>query len=80
MRLTAAAAAARGFWPALPRLVTGRYSRAMNPDNGYLSGHCARVQIVGLAGYVLDGERFDTDPARPVVLTPGPAPALPRRP
>ena len=29
------------------------------------------MQIAGLAGYVLDGERFDTDPARPVVITPG---------
>ena len=44
----------------------------MTPDNGYLSGNCERVQIAGLAGYVLDGERFDTDPARPVVITPGP--------
>ena len=48
----------------------------MNLDNGYLSGHCERVRITGLAGYVLDGERFDTDPARPVVDRPGPAPAL----
>ena len=71
LRLTAVAAAARRFWPALPRLLTGRYSKAMNLDNGYLSGHCERVQIAGLAGYVLDGERFDTDPARPVVVTPG---------
>jgi hypothetical protein len=72
LRLTAASATARGFWPALPRLVTGRYSKAMNLDNGYLSGNCERVQIAGLAGYVLDGERFDTDPARPVFITPGP--------
>ena len=33
---------------------------------------CERVQITGLAGYVLDGERFDTDPARPVAIVPGP--------
>jgi len=72
LRLTAASATARGFWPALPRLVTGRYSTAMIADNGYLSGNCERVQIAGLSGYVLDGERFDTDPARPVVITPGP--------
>ena len=72
LRLTAVTAAARRFWPALPRLLTGRYSKAMNLDNGYLSGNCERVQITGLAGYVLDGERFDTDPARPVVITPGP--------
>jgi hypothetical protein len=30
------------------------------------------VRVTGLAGYVLDGERFDTDPARPVVIGPGP--------
>ncbi|MEO5881208.1 MAG: diacylglycerol kinase family protein [Caldimonas sp.] len=72
LRLTAVSRAARWFWPALPRLLTGRYSKAMNPDHGYLSGNCGRVQIAGLAGYVLDGERFDTDPTRPVVITPGP--------
>ena len=44
----------------------------MNLDHGYLSGRCEHVQVTGLAGYVLDGERFDTDPARPVVITPGP--------
>ena len=73
LRVTAATRTARGFWPALPRLLTGRYSKGMNPDNGYLSGRCTRVRIHGLPGYVLDGERFDTDPARPVVIAPGPA-------
>lgn len=72
LRLTAVTLGARRFWRALPRLLTGRYSKAMTIDNGYLSGHCERVQVTGLAGYVLDGERFDTDPARPVVITPGP--------
>jgi hypothetical protein len=72
LRLTAVTRAARGFWPALPRLLTGRYSKAMTPENGYLSGRCAWLRIVGLAGYVLDGERFDTDPARPVGIAPGP--------
>ena len=72
LRLTAVTAAARRFWPALPRLLTGRYSKAMNLDNGYLSGNCEQVRIEGLAGYVLDGEHFDTDPARPVIITPGP--------
>lgn len=72
LRLTAVTHGARRFWPALPRLLTGRYSAAMNVDNGYLSGHCEQVRIGGLAGYVLDGERFDTDPARPVVVDPGP--------
>ena len=72
LRLTAVTRAALGFWPALPRLLTGRYSAAMTAENGYLSGRCAHLRIVGLAGYVLDGERFDTDPARPVVVAPGP--------
>jgi len=72
LRLTAVSASAGRFWPALPRLLTGRYSKAMNLDNGYLSGRCEQVRISGLAGYVLDGERFDTDPARPVVIVPGP--------
>ena len=72
LRLTAVTRDARRFWRALPRLLTGRYSKAMNPDNGYLSGNCEHVQVTGLAGYVLDGEHFDTDPARPVVITPGP--------
>jgi len=72
LRLTAATRGARRFWPSLPRLLTGRYSMAMNPENGYLSGRCERARIVGLSGYVLDGERFETDPARPVVLSAGP--------
>ena len=72
LRLTAVTAAARRFWLALPRLLTGRYSAAMNLDNGYLSGHCERVRITGLGGYVLDGERFDTDSSRPVSITAGP--------
>ena len=73
LRLSAVAAAARGFWTALPRLLTGRYSAAMTAANGYLSGRSERLRITGLAGYVLDGERFDTDPARPVEIVAGPA-------
>jgi len=72
LRLTAVTAGAHRFWSALPRLLTGRYSTAMTADKGYLSGRCERVRITGLAGYVLDGERFDTDPARPVEIVPGP--------
>lgn len=72
LRVSAASRRARWFWPALPRLLTGRYSKTMTPENGYLSGRCERLRIEGLPGYVLDGERFDTDPARPVVVAPGP--------
>jgi len=72
LRVTAVTSAARAFWPALPRLLTGRYSKTMTARNGYLSGRCEQLRVLGLAGYVLDGERFDTDPARPVGLSPGP--------
>ncbi|NUZ05237.1 diacylglycerol kinase family protein [Piscinibacter koreensis] len=73
LRVTAVAAGAPRFWRSLPRLVRGRYSAAMNRANGYLSGRCDRLEVLGLAGYVLDGEKFDVDPARPVVVSAGPA-------
>jgi hypothetical protein len=73
LRVTAVARRATRFWRSLPRLLTGRFSVAMNVDNGYLSGSAERVEITGLAGYSLDGEAFDTDPARPVLLTRGPS-------
>jgi hypothetical protein len=44
----------------------------MTARNGYLSGRCEQLRFLGLAGYVLDGERFDTDPARPVEIVAGP--------
>jgi hypothetical protein len=72
LRITAVAAAVPRFWSAFARLLTGRYSAAMTADQGYLSGRCERIRIAGLAGYVLDGERFDTDPARPVEIVAGP--------
>ncbi len=72
LRVTVVARRAARFWSALPRLLTGRYSAAMDVGNGYLSGRCERVQVTGLAGYSFDGERFDTDPARPVRITLGP--------
>ena len=72
MRLTAVSRRARNFWPSLPRLLTGRFSRPMTAANGYLSGSCERAEITGLSGYSLDGEAFDTDPARPVLFRRGP--------
>jgi hypothetical protein len=72
LRVTAVARRAPRLWRSLPRLLTGRYSESMNLDNGYLSGSCERLQITGLGGYSLDGEKFDTDPARPVAVTRGP--------
>ena len=72
LRVTAAMLHARHFWRFLPRLVTGRYTASMDAANGYLSGNCEHLKIMGLTGYSLDGEAFDVDPARPVVITPGP--------
>ncbi|MGJ7581216.1 diacylglycerol kinase family protein [Variovorax sp. RHLX14] len=71
MRITAVSRRARRFWPSLPRLLTGRFSGAMTTADGYLSGGCERAEIIGLSGYSLDGEAFDTDPARPVLLRRG---------
>ena len=72
MRLTAVSRRAKRFWPSLPRLLTGRFSATMTTADGYLSGGCEHAEITGLSGYSLDGEAFDTDPARPVVLRRGP--------
>jgi diacylglycerol kinase (ATP) len=72
LRVTAVTAGARGFWQSLPRLVTGRYSEAMNICNGYLSGRCDGFVVRGLDAYTLDGQSFRTDPARPVTVRTGP--------
>ncbi len=71
LRITAVAGSARGFWWRLPQILVGRYSSRMNPRSGYLSGHCERVEITGLARYTLDGEKFECDPGRPVVIRVG---------
>lgn len=70
--VTAVARRAPHFWRSLPRLVLGRFSERMNLEHGYLSGRCDRIEVLGLSGYALDGETFDTDPARPVVIRSGP--------
>ncbi len=72
VRLTSVSEAAPRFWRSMPRLLTGRYARAMNPDNGYLSGRCNQVTIGGLTRYMLDGEAFDADPSQPVIISTGP--------
>lgn len=72
LRVTSVTRSAPRFWRSLPRLVTGRYSALMNADEGYLSGRCERLEITGLAGYTLDGEEYDADPGRPLVITAGP--------
>ena len=72
LRVTAVTARAQGFWRLLPRLVTGRYSEAMDINHGYLSGRCERFVVHGLDAYTLDGQSFRTDPARPVAIHTGP--------
>lgn len=71
VRLTAITAQAARFWRRLPRLLLGHFDAEMVPQNGYLSGRFERVEVHGLGSYALDGEMFDTDPARPVVLCGG---------
>ena len=72
VRLTSVSEAAPRFWRTLPRLLTGRYTPAMNADNGYLSGRCESAEILGLTRYMLDGEAFDADPDCPVTIKAGP--------
>ena len=73
MRLTAVSRHASRFYRSLPRLLTGRFSRSMDIAHGFLSGGSDHVEITGLGGYSLDGEAYDTDPARPVVIRRGPS-------
>jgi diacylglycerol kinase family enzyme len=73
LRLTVVTARARGFFLHLPQILLGRYCSRMTPQAGYLSGRCERVEVTGLARYVLDGEEFDCDPARAVVIRVGPS-------
>ena len=72
LRATAVADGAAGFWRRLPRLLRGRFSSQMTSAAGYLSGRCPSVSIRGLDGYTLDGQSFDCDPSRPVVIRTGP--------
>ncbi|MGQ0619019.1 MAG: diacylglycerol kinase family protein [Panacagrimonas sp.] len=72
LRVTAVARSAPGFWRSLPRILLGRFTRRLNLERGYLSGRCDQVTVLGMTGYSLDGEAFDTDPTRPVVIRTGP--------
>jgi diacylglycerol kinase family enzyme len=71
LRLTAVSAAAPGFWRRLPRILLGRFSERMGVDQGYLSGRCEYIELRDLRRYTLDGEKFDADPARPVLIRAG---------
>jgi hypothetical protein len=51
-----------GLWARLPWAALGR---------ARLSGRCVALHVRGLSRYTLDGEEFNTDPARPVAIRPG---------
>jgi hypothetical protein len=72
VRLTAIAANAQGLWRRLPRVLTGHFTADMRPEQGYLSGRFERVEILGLASFSLDGEMFEPDHQRPVIIQAGP--------
>lgn len=72
LRLTAVAATAKHFWRHLPAIIRGRFGDNMQLQHGYLSGRFTHAEVLGLAGYALDGELFTTDPRRPVRLCSGP--------
>ena len=71
LRFTAIAARGPGFWARLPWLAMGGFSKRMTAERGYLSGHGERLEVLGVASYTLDGEEFDADPSRALVVTPG---------
>jgi hypothetical protein len=72
LRISAVAAEAPRFWRNLPRMLTGRFDdQTMNVAQGYLSGHCHTVSVMGLSTYSLDGEPFDVDPSQPLQIATG---------
>lgn len=71
LRLTAITSRAQAFWPCLALVATGRFFGFMNARRGYLSSRCARIEVMGLRNYALDGEELEADPARPVVIRSG---------
>lgn len=71
IRLSAVDHRARGFWRRLPRLISGRYSEAMTPSQGYLSLRGDAFRLHGLESISLDGQDFNFDPQRPVDIKTG---------
>jgi hypothetical protein len=71
LRLTAITESA-AFWLRFPGILMGRFNARMVPERGYLSGRCEQIEVTGLSRYALDGEKFELDPARPVVIRSGP--------
>ena len=71
VRVTAVAARGRSFWGLLPRMAAGLFAHQMSAERGYLSGRCHGLSVLGLSSYTLDGEEFEADPARPVMIGEG---------
>jgi diacylglycerol kinase family enzyme len=71
LRVMAVAVDARSFWRHLPRMLSGRYDENMTTVQGFLSGRCSAVTIMGLNGYSLDGEPVDVDPRLPLRFSTG---------
>ncbi len=69
--LRVTAVTSRTSWFLFPLVAMGRFLTFMNEKRGYLSGRCERIEVLGLHRYALDGEEFDADPLRPVVIRPG---------
>ncbi len=72
IRLTAVSQEAAHFWPRLPRMLAGRFSQAMEPAAGYLSGRFERVTLSGISRYSLDGDLFEVDASSSLELRCGP--------
>ena len=62
VRLAAIRGDATAFWRRLPRLVSGRYTAEMSPEQGFLSGRTGSVRVRGLTQVCLDGQEHDYDP------------------
>lgn len=71
LRISAIAVEAPRFWRNLPRMLTGRFDESMSVAQGYLSGRCHDASVEGMAGYSLDGEPYDADPALPLHIATG---------
>lgn len=73
LRLDAIGANARRFWLRLPKAASGHFSASMQPEQGYLSGRCERVEIKGIEQICLDGQEHDYRKDLPLDILTGPA-------
>lgn len=60
------------FWlRALPRLLRGRHSWLLTPDNGYTSCNAQQLQLRMESRFVVDGEIFTPTPGVPLLVSDG---------